>query len=112
MATLGHDSTLDFESDKIDDVGEKKSILNFLYERLACDKMEASTIYYNQPTLQYFDQLSKTQKNIELLTENGVTSQTIIQHPFLLTMKNGRFGIDAKLHLTTSPTSIIHFLPF
>lgn len=78
--------------DKVEDEPiRKKNVLSFLYDNLSCGKTEASVIYYNQQTLQYFDQLSKTQKNIELLNKNGVSSEAIINNPYLLTMDISNF---------------------
>lgn len=79
--------TDDSETENVEGVPSKrKDVLNFLHDHLSCDETEATAIYYNQRTLQYFDQLAKTEKNIELLTRNGVSSQTITNNPYLLTM--------------------------
>lgn len=73
--------------EKTEDEPRKKSdVVKFLNDQLSCDSTEATAIYYNQQTLKYFNQLSKTQENIELLTKSGVSTQAIINNPYLLTM--------------------------
>lgn len=64
-------------------------VLNTIRQLLTCSNSRASVIYDKYPSIRSIDMMSKVKINIELLTQNGISSGTIIENPFLLIMKEG-----------------------
>lgn len=66
-----------------------KAILNTLRTLLACTESRAYRIYDQFPSVRRIDMMDKVGKNIEILIKNGVSSETIIDNPFLIVMHEG-----------------------
>lgn len=68
-----------------------KSILQKLRTLLTCTESKAYSIYDQYPSIRSIDNMDIVRKNIEILTKNGISSQTIIDNPFLIVMNEGGY---------------------
>lgn len=66
-----------------------KSILKRLRMLLTVDEIKAYSIYDRFPSIRSIDMMSTVGNNIEILMKNGITSETIIDNPFLIVMNEG-----------------------
>lgn len=66
-----------------------RSVLKTLRQLLTCTETKAHSIYDQFPSIRSIDMMSKVGDNIEILMQVGVTTETIIDNPFLLVMAKG-----------------------
>ncbi|XP_055301881.1 transcription termination factor, mitochondrial-like [Sitodiplosis mosellana] len=61
-------------------------VLKSLRQLLTCTESKAYSIYDQFPTIRSIDMMNTVGNNIEILMKNGISSETIIENPFLLVM--------------------------
>lgn len=66
-----------------------KSILKTLRTLLTCTESKAHSIYDQYPSIRSVDMMDTVGNNIEILIKNGISSETIIENPFLIVMNEG-----------------------
>lgn len=95
---LSHRSTPWVSLPAIQNVRAKKSfafephmrrVLESLRRMLTCTESIAFSIYDRFPSIRSIDMMDTVGKNIEILMKNGVSSETIIENPFLLVITEG-----------------------
>lgn len=64
-------------------------VLNSLRQLLTCTESKAYSIYDQFPTIRSIDMMNTVGNNIEILMKKGITSEVIIENPFLLVMTEG-----------------------
>lgn len=64
-------------------------VLKSLRKLLTCTESKAYNIYDRFPSIRSIDMMGNVGKNIEILMTHGVTSETIIDNPFLIVMTEG-----------------------
>lgn len=67
-----------------------KIVLKSLRKLLACTESKAFTIYDQFPSIRSIDMMTNVGKNIEILIKNNITTDTIIDNPFLIVMNEGK----------------------
>lgn len=66
-----------------------KSILETLRVLLTCTEDNAHRIYDQYPSIRSIDMMGTVGNNIEILMQNGISSETIIENPFLIVLTEG-----------------------
>lgn len=66
-----------------------KYVLKSLRKLLACTESTALSIYDRFPSIRSIDKIDSAGNNIEILMKNGISSETIIENPFLLIITEG-----------------------
>lgn len=66
-------------------------VLKSLRKLLTCTESKAFNIYDRFPSIRSIDMMENVGNNIEVLMKYGVTSESIIDNPFLIVMSDGKF---------------------
>lgn len=66
-----------------------KSILKTLRTLLRCTESKAFSIWDQYPSIRSTDMMATVGNNIEILLKNGISSETILENPFLIVMNEG-----------------------
>lgn len=66
-----------------------KAILNTLRTLLRCTESKAYSIWDQYPSIRSTDMMGTVGDNIEILMKNGISSETILENPFLIVMSEG-----------------------
>lgn len=70
-------------------------VLNSLRKLLTCTESKAYSIYDQFPSIRSIDMMNTVGNNIEILMKNGISTETIIDNPFLIVMTEGEFLLIA-----------------
>lgn len=65
-------------------------VLSSLRKLLTCTESKAYSIYDQFPSVRSIDMMNIVGNNIEILMKNGVSTETIIDNPFLIVMTEGK----------------------
>lgn len=66
-----------------------KTILKTLRTLLSCTERKAHSIWDQYPTIRSDDMMNTVGNNIEILMKNDISSETILDNPFLIVMNEG-----------------------
>lgn len=66
-----------------------KLILNTLRTLLSCTERKAYSIWDQYPSIRSDDMTDRVGNNIKILMKNGISSETILENPFLIVMNKG-----------------------
>lgn len=67
-----------------------RNVLDSLRQLLTCTESKAYSIYDQFPSIRSIDMMSNVGNNIDILMKNSISSQSIIDNPFLLVMTEGK----------------------
>lgn len=81
-------------------------VLKSLRQLLTCTESKAYSIYDQFPAIRSIDMMNTVGNNIEILMKNGISSQTIIENPFLLVMTEGK--LDSVPNHQTNANQVFH----
>lgn len=83
-------------------------VLNALRQLLTCTESKALNIYDQFPSIRSIDTMSTVGNNIDILMKRGVTTETIIENPFLLIMTEGIVSMTKSRYLMRHMHQILH----
>lgn len=66
-----------------------ESILKKLRTLLRCTESKAYSIWDQYPSIRSTNMMGTVGNNIEILMKNGISSETILENPFLIVMNEG-----------------------
>lgn len=66
-----------------------KTILKTLRTLLSCTERKAHSIWDQYPTIRSDDMMNTVGNNIKILMKNDISSESILENPFLIVMNEG-----------------------